>query len=133
MRMLAKTLKTIQIISPWLNQRKRQCLDRKILAHTHKTLAGNRIIRNFTIFVGGISNEVTGEDLTEYIMDEINITPISIKVHKINDYNRSYKVTIQKKDKDKVFCPTNWEENIIIKLFRERKPFDEEYSKWNWN
>ena len=64
---------------------------------THKTLAGNRIIRDFFIFVGGISNEVTAKDLIEYIKDEINITFISIKVNTINDYNRSYRVTIQKK------------------------------------
>ena len=44
--------------------------------HTHKTLAENRIIRDFSIFVGGISNEVTADDLTEYIKQgEIYITP----------------------------------------------------------
>ena len=64
----------------------------------------------------------------------MNITPINVVVNKINNYNRSYKVTIQKKDKDIIFTPTNWEENIIIKAFRERKSENERpqdgYAHW---
>ena len=84
------------------------------------SIAGKRNVRNFSVFIGGLSNETSEEDLTTYMKDELNINPLAITVNKINNYNRSYKVTINSKDKIEVFCPDHWEENIIIKPFRER-------------
>ena len=84
------------------------------------SIAGKRNVRNFSVFIGGLSNETSEEDLTTYMKDELNINPLAITVNKINNYNRSYKITINNKDKKEVFCPDHWEENIIIKPFRER-------------
>ena len=84
-------------------------------------LAGKRNELNFSIFVGGLSNSIESKDLAEYIQLELNIDPLEIIVNKINQHNRSYKVVIRRQDKDHFFNPGHWEENIILKPFRERR------------
>ena len=91
---------------------------KNIPTNTYKRMAGSRIVRDFSLFVGGISNDIGPNDITNYLVEELRITPISVEINKINNYNRSYKITLQKKDKDIMFTSTNWEENIIIKPFR---------------
>ena len=84
-------------------------------------MAGEKSDQVFSLFIGGVSNDYSEAELGSYMKDELQITPISILVNKINAKNRSYKVTVPKKDKDNMFKPENWEENIIIKPFRVRK------------
>jgi hypothetical protein len=84
-------------------------------------LAGKRNELNFSIFVGGLSNNIEAKDLAEYIQLELDIDPLEINVNKINQHNRSYKVIIRRQDKDHFFNPGHWEENIILKPFRERR------------
>ena len=87
----------------------------------NKSMAGEKSDQVFSLFIGGVSNDYSEAELGSYMKDELQITPISILVNKINAKNRSYKVTVPKKDKDNMFKPENWEENIIIKPFRVRK------------
>ena len=54
------------------------------------------------------------------MVEEINVHPHNIILNRENNYNRSYKITINNNDKYKVFDPNNWENNIIIKPFRQR-------------
>lgn len=86
-----------------------------------RRLAGQRIVRNTDLFIGGISNGVDEAMLNNYLITELEVQPIDISINKINNYNRSYKVTIQSSDKNKVCCPEAWESNIIIKPFRHRQ------------
>ena len=88
---------------------------------SERRLAGQRIVRKTDLFIGGISNEVDEEMLNNYLVSELEVQPIDISINKINNYNRSYKVTIQSSDKNKVCCPEAWESNIIIKPFRKRQ------------
>ena len=84
-------------------------------------LAGKRSELNFSIFVGGISNNIEAKDLAEYIQLELDINPLEFNVNKIDQHNRSFKVIIRRQDKDAFFNPSQWEENIILKPFRERR------------
>ncbi len=55
------------------------------------------------------------------IITELGIEHVKVHVNKVNDYNRSYKVTVKSGDREKLIDPTSWETNIIIKDFREKK------------
>ena len=85
-------------------------------------MAGEKSELVFSLFIGGVNNEFSEVDLDAYIKNELKVNPVSIAVNKINQRNRSYKVTVPRKDKDIMFKPENWEESIIIKPFRLRKP-----------
>jgi hypothetical protein len=87
----------------------------------NKTIAGERIIRKFEIFVGGVSNQINEELFKIYLETEIGITPFSVILNKENDYNRSYIVSINNTEKNKVFNPSLWDNNIIIKPFRKKR------------
>ena len=89
-------------------------------------MAGEKTDQVFTLFIGGVSNEFSTEDLNEYIKNELNINPVSITINRVNPKNRSFKVTVPKSNKDDMFKPENWEESIIIKPFRARKQNQEE-------
>ena len=67
-----------------------------------------------------MNNEVDEDGLSNYLQDEIQVEPVNIIINKTNKYNRSFKVTIKKNDRDRVLCPEAWESNIIIKPFRSR-------------
>ena len=84
-------------------------------------IAGERTPRLFSLFVGGLKKNLTVNELHQYIVDNMDVTPESIEINKTNEYNRSFKITVQHKDKGILFTPTNWEENIIIKPFRINK------------
>ncbi len=85
------------------------------------SLAGQRTIRNIDIFVGGLNNLITEDLLANYLIDELYVEPVNIVLNKNNGFNQSYKVTIKSGDKDKVMCPSAWENNIIVKPFRNRR------------
>ena len=94
---------------------------KNIPTNAFKRMAGGRIVRDFSLFVGGINNNIGPDEISNYLVEELGITPIAVEINKVNNYNRSYKITVQMKDKDIMFTPTNWEENIIIKPFRLRR------------
>jgi hypothetical protein len=81
-------------------------------------IAGQRIQREFPLFIGGLRKDLTSEDFQSFIHDSLEITPIRVEINRTNDYNRSFKVTVYHKDKNTMFSSGNWEENIIIKPFR---------------
>ena len=87
---------------------------------TEKRMAGEKSDLNFSFFIGGISNQFNENDLNAYIRQELKVVPLDITINKVNPKNRSYKVTVPRKDKDVLFKPENWEQNIIIKPFRTR-------------
>ena len=60
------------------------------------------------------------EQYHEFLLAHL-VSPFSLLINKVNNYNRSYKVTIQSSDKNKVCSPEAWESNIIIKPFRKRQ------------
>ena len=98
---------------------------------TESTIAGQRTIREISIFVGGVNNRLTVEDFSEHVKDNLGVTPINVAQNKCNNYNQSFKLTIRSSDKDKIFNPEMWEENIIIKPFRERRHPDNEQNETN--
>ena len=84
-------------------------------------LVGERSQREFSLFVGGLRKDLNCNELEQYIQNELQITPKSVEINKTNPYNRSFRVIVQHKDKDTMFTPANWQENIIIKPFRIRR------------
>ena len=95
----------------------------KSILPSQQKLAGQRILRKFSLFIGGISNDVTPEILSTYIKDELKVTQSEVEINKINDYNRSYKVTVPRDNKGILFNPENWEKNIIVKAYRDKQSF----------
>ena len=89
-------------------------------------MAGEKTDQVFSLFIGGVSNEFSADDLNEYITNELHIKPVSISINRINPNNRSFKVTVPRVNKDDMFKPQNWEESIIIKPFRIRNQKIEE-------
>ena len=86
-----------------------------------RSMAGEKNVQVFSLFIGGVSNEYSPEDLKEYIKNELNINPVAVSINRVNPKNRSFKVTVPKNNKDDMFKPENWEESIIIKPFRMPK------------
>ena len=72
------------------------------------------------MFIGGVNKDFSVADMESYIKDELGINVIAVDVIKINQNNRSFKVTVPKRNKDVMFDPSNWDESIILKPFRER-------------
>ena len=97
------------------------------------SIAGQRIIPEYSVFVGGVSNEIDERGLEAYMKHEIKVQPLDITLNKQNRYNRSYKVTIKKDDKENVFNPDIWESNLIIQPYRYRRnhstPYNQEAPK----
>ena len=77
-----------------------------------------------SIFVGGVNNQLSVEDFSQHVKDNLGVTPINVSQNKCNNYNQSFKLTIRSSDKDKIFNAEMWDENIIIKPFRERRQRD---------
>ena len=88
---------------------------------TEGTIAGLRTIREFSIFVGGVCSRLSVEDFSKHVKDNFDVSPINVAQNKRNQYNQSFKLTIRSNDKDKIFNAEMWDENIIIKPFRERR------------
>lgn len=88
--------------------------------HNNKRMAGERTERQFSLFIGGVNKDFSVADMESYIKDELGINVIAVDVIKINQNNRSFKVTVPKRNKDVMFDPSNWDESIILKPFRER-------------
>ena len=76
--------------------------------------------RPLSLFIGGFSLDMNQEEIKNYIENEANIQVLNIELNKVNGFNKSYKVDINIKDKDKAFDPTYWHQGIIIKLYRQR-------------
>ena len=81
-------------------------------------MVGEKSDQLFSLFIGGVSDEYSAEDLNDYIKNELNINPVSITVNRVNLKNGSFKVTVPKNKKDDMFKPENWEDNIIIKALQ---------------
>ena len=92
------------------------------IANNRKSLAGKRIIRESEIFVGGICNNISADDLANYMKHEINVDPLDIQLNKENKYNRSFKITVKSTEKMLVLKPESWDSNIIVKPYRHRRP-----------
>ena len=87
----------------------------------NETIAGSRIIRRFEVFIGGVSNRINEEHMKLYMETELGVTPISITLNRENEFNRSYRVSVSNSEKDKIFNPSLWDNNIIIKPFRKKR------------
>ena len=85
------------------------------------TIAGQRTVREISIFVGGVNNQLSVEDFTKHVKDNLAVMPIEVVQNRCNNYNQSFKLTIDSTDKNKIFNAEMWEENIIIKPFRQRQ------------
>ena len=88
---------------------------------TTATIAGQRTVREMSIFIGGVNTQLSVDDFSKHVQDHLDVTPVKVSQNKINSYNQSFKLTINSTDKTKIFDSAKWEENIIIKPFRERK------------
>ena len=100
---------------------------------TKCSIAGQRTIRELNIFVGGVSNQMSEEDFFKHIQDELNVTPINVTANRSNNFNQSFKLTIKNTDKHQIFNPEMWEENIIIKPFRDRKFYVRDSPRYSRN
>ena len=47
-----------------------------IPTNVSKRMAGGRVVRDFSLLVGGISNDVSPKDITTYIKEELGINLI---------------------------------------------------------
>ena len=83
-------------------------------------------MRDVHFFVGGLSNEIDPNTLGAYIKNSTGITPVEVTLNRRNSFNSTYKVTVKSNEKDKLFCADAWEENIIVKPFRERRNRDQQ-------
>ena len=107
-------------------QRRRRSSKQTVPIYGTKTangtsIAGPRTPRQLNFFIGGISNNTSEEDMARHIQGEIGIAPICISINKINNFNRSFKVTIKAEDKETLTNPELWHENVIIKTYRENR------------
>ena len=89
---------------------------------SRNTIAGKRIVREFDVFIGGISNDINEEGLEHYMKQEINVVPINVVLNRENKFNRSYKVTVKSVDKQQIFNPEVCDNNITVKPFRQKRP-----------
>lgn len=64
---------------------------------TQTQIAGPSIEKEFSIFIGGINNEIDENQLWNYIVKEHNINPIKITLNRVNPYNRSFKSLLSEK------------------------------------
>ena len=94
-------------------------------------LAGKIKPRTFDIFVGGVHPSFSSDDLYSYIKSELNVKPIKVENNRSNEYNRSFKVTVNVSDKQIFFDPAHWEVNIIIKPFRNRRSYQPQAAPHN--
>ena len=80
--------------------------------------------KNVDIYVGNCDLNVTIESLSEYILNEMNIKIDNCEMLiSRNTRSRSFKVTLNLKDRDKLLSPEVWPEDIICrKFFNPRKP-----------
>ena len=90
-------------------------------ARTENSIAGQRVVREVNVFVGGVSHRITEELLHKHIEEEMLVTPIKVTHNKSNNYNQSFKVTVNNADKNTIFNPESWDENIILKPFKEKE------------
>ena len=95
---------------------------------TEHSIAGQRVVREVSVFVGGVSNRLTEELLYKHLEEELLITPIRITHNKSNNYNQSFKVVVNCADKNVIFNPESWDENIILKPFKEKENRASNYS-----
>ena len=65
----------------------------------NRSIAGQRIVRELDVFIGGVQKEITVEDFTNYIKDELNVDAVNVIVNKLNSFNQSFKVTIKNRQK----------------------------------
>ena len=59
-----------------------------------------RIISLKKKFVGGVNNQLSVEDFSQHVQDNLGVTPINVSQNKCNNYNQSFKLTIRSSDKD---------------------------------
>ena len=49
-----------------------------------RRIAGDRIVKQSVLFIGGVSNVETEESFFEYIKEELKITPMNVSLNKEN-------------------------------------------------
>ena len=87
----------------------------------NKKIAGQRIVKNFSLFIGGVDINMDEQALGDHIVEDFGVEPIDISINKTNRYNRSFKVDVKLEDKDSLLVPEKWENNIIIKPFKLKR------------
>lgn len=78
-------------------------------------------IRLIDVFIGRVDNDVTCEDLTEYIKDvfKVQITAV-MNLNIKTDEHKAFKVTVKLAERNKLFNPELWPENIVVDKFFNR-------------
>ena len=101
----------------------------KKVSNNTSSIAGHRTVRDVLFFVGGLSKDMDSNTLGTYIEHSIGITPVKITLNRRNAFNSSFKVVVRSNEKDKLFCADAWEENIIVKPFREQRSQDQQQQR----
>ena len=110
--------KAVKQSPPDSNKRGRKPIFGTRKQHGTKSIAGTPKVREFHVFVGGVHQSVTVDELWVHFENELKIRPIQIEGIKRNKTNQSFKVTIRNTDKHIVMNAENWEENICVLPFR---------------
>ena len=74
----------------------------------------------FSLFVGGFNLDLTPESMKNRIKKETGLDVLQVTLNKTK-YNRSYKIDINPRDKDKAFDPNTWDEGLVVKPFKPKK------------
>ena len=78
-----------------------------------------------SIFVRRVRNEVTDEQLFEYIENKIGMDVIKMyKMNTFRTYYRSFKIFIPLEQAERAFMSDKWPENVLVQEFRYNKPWE---------
>ena len=70
------------------------------------------------IYIGRLDPSVSGDDLTTYIENDLGVNSVSCScLSKLNAEIKSFKVTVNADDRDRLLDGRLWPENIIVRKF----------------
>ena len=74
--------------------------------------------RTMDIYIGRLDPSVSGDDLTTYIENDLGVNSVSCScLSKLNAEIKSFKVTVNADDRDRLLDGRLWPENIIVRKF----------------
>lgn len=74
-----------------------------------------------SLFIGGFNLNLSPENAKKEITDNLGINVIELTPYRTNKYNKSFKVDINPRDKNKAFSSDSWYEGMIVRPFRAHK------------
>lgn len=73
------------------------------------------------MYIGRVDNDVTIDDLKDYILEVSGITVTAVNVLKIRtEEHKAFKVTVKLSEREKLFSPELWPEEMIVDKYFDR-------------